>query len=356
MKKFKFILNLDYLQLFGVIPVRSHRGDLTYELMPYGSRHFSRIEKLMLNGEYVAILESEPRSLILKEKSCLLKIENHILYEKNCFLKIDSLISAIGFNYLSISRLDIAVDFVTFENSLKPETLINGFMREKYLRNGRGKYMVIGEQKNVKSVEYLRFGSKSSEINTYLYNKSKEMRDVRLKQHIAEAWKDLQNDNDQDVWRLEHSLKSQACNYLDERTGEIVKLNLDVIRDDQVLLNLFASLTGKYFNFKINDGQQNKSRMRSKVLFHFDNVSLKRINFVTKKDITRADKVFLKRLYLFTEKNIEAGYEEQEAVDRISNFIKRDPHMLHYYEQKRFDWDKENGEIINKTIKNAINS
>lgn len=356
MKKFDYILNLDYLQLFGVIPVRSHRADLTYELLPYGSRHFSRIEKLMLNGEYVAVLESEPRSLILKEKSCLLKIENHILYEKNCFLKIDSLIQAVGFNYLSISRLDIAVDFVNFENNLKPETLINGFLREKYLRNGRGKYMVIGEQKNVKAVEYLRFGSKSSEINTYLYNKSKEMRDVKLKQHIAESWNSLQYGDDEDVWRLEHSLKSQACNYFDKRTGEIIKLNLDVIRNNEVLLNLFASLTDKYFDFKVNDGQQNKSRMRSKVLFNFDEVSLKRVNFVTKKDITRADKVFLKRLYLFTEKNIDAGYEEQEAVDRVSAFIKRDPHMLHYYEQKRLDWDKESGEIINKTVKASINS
>ena len=356
MKKYDYILNLDYLQLFGVIPIRTYRADLTYELLPYGSRHFSRIEKLLLNGEYVAVLESEPRSLILKEKSCLLKIENHVLYEKNCFLKIDSLINAIGFNYLSISRLDIAVDFITFENNLKPETLINGFLREKYLRNGRGKYMVIGEQKNVKSVEYLRFGSKTSEINTYLYNKSKEMRDVRLKQHIAETWKSLQNDNDQDVWRLEHSLKSQACNYFDEKTGEIVKLNLDIIRDKEVLINLFASLTAKYFDFKINDGQQNKSRMRSKILFDFNDVSLKRINFVTKKDITRADKIFLKRLYLFTEKNIDAGYEEQDAVDRLSDFIKKDQHMLHYYEQKKFEWDKENGDIINKTVKASINS
>ena len=122
------------------------------------------------------------------------------------------------------------------------------------------------------------------------------------------------------------------------------------------MLSLFASLTNKYFDFKINDGQQNKSRMRSKVLFDFDEISLKRVNFVTKKDITKADKVFLKRLYLFTEKNIDAGYEEQDAVDRISNFIKRDQHMQHYYEQKKIDWDKEKGDIINKTVKRSVNS
>ena len=351
-----YILNIDYLQLFGIMKYRDFSIDVSVELQPFGSRHFSRIEKIMLNGEYIAVLESEARSVILKEKSAMLKIENHVLYEKNCWLKIDAVIRGLGFKVMNISRLDIALDLINFKNKLSPKDLINGFVKEKYLRNGRGKFMLIGSQKDVRDVEYLRFGSRKSPINTYLYNKSLEMREVKLKQHIIESWKNINADETIDVWRLEHSLKSEALTHLDETSGEIIKIDYEKIKDNKFIKALFFSLTKKYFQFKMNDNTKNKTRMKTLQLFDMENAYFQRINFTTKKDATKADKILMKRLHQFTDMNINAGNKERHYAESLLDFMKNDPYLERYYHQKVHHWNEESGEKINKSERNRKNS
>ena len=58
-----------------------------------------------------------------------------------------------------------------------------------------------------------------SNVDTYLYNKTKEMQDKKYKPWIVEAWKRAGIDTSKDVWRLEFSLHNPRFIVRDNITG-----------------------------------------------------------------------------------------------------------------------------------------
>lgn len=335
------LLNIDYLKLFVKCNKAPSTNGYTKKLMPYSSRHYKKIEILYMGDFKLGILESQPHSSILDPQSGMLKIENKILYAVDSFNFINLTLEIFNLEIVSISRLDLALDFVKFKNNLKPNMLIKRYMNEKLLRNGRGKFTIIGNQTNVQDVEYLRFGSKSSDINIYLYNKTREMEEVRYKEYIADRWEKLENKNNNDIWRLEVSLSSQGLHYADEESGEIIKINYNLIQDENILKKLYQSLILKYFEFKINDNTKNKSRMKTLQLFDFKNISMHKIKISEKRDITRQDKILLKKMYQFDRKYSTASRVSKSSASIISRELQKDRYLEQYLNRKKHHWDNE---------------
>lgn len=340
----KAVINIDYLKLHIHTAIRSKSSNLTTKIQAHTSRHYSKIEDIYLLNRKIATLESKPHSKILHEKSALLKIENKYLYSSALFEYITMLIDYLNAEVINISRLDICADFTHFKNRLEPATLINRYLKEKIFRIGRGKFTVIGSQQDVRSVEYLRFGTKHSAVNTYLYNKSKEMREVRHKAHIAEAWKQNGLQETQDIWRLEHSLKAEALTYFDTSTGEIVKVTLESLKNNQFVANLFESLTEQYFEFRINDGQKNKSRMKKLQLFVNSDLCYKRIKLTNEIDVTKRDKVLMKNIYKFNRRNVTADQETQKASVKLLAHMASNAHLYEFLHKKKTFWDSQTPE------------
>lgn len=340
----KAVINIDYLKIHIHTAVRSKNSNLTTKIQAHTSRHYSKIEDIYLLNRKIATLESKPHSKILHEKSALLKIENKYLYSSALFEYIAMLVEFLNAEIINISRIDICADFTHFKNKLEPSTLINRYLKEKLFRIGRGKFTVIGSQQDVRSVEYLRFGTKNSAVNTYLYNKSKEMNEVRHKAHIAESWKQNGLEETQDIWRLEHSLKSEALTYYDESTGEIIKITLDSLRNNQFVSKLFESLTEQYFEFRINDGNKNKSRMKKLPLFSEKDFYYKRIKLTNEIDVTKRDKVLMKNIYKFNRRNVTADKETQTASVKLLAHMSSNPHLYEFLQKKKAFWDNQTPE------------
>lgn len=339
--KHKTVVNIDYLKLYCIGGNWSNISDIRFKELPQRSRHFKKVSAVFLFGERFAVLEHQPHSSILDPKAALLKIENRFLYSSSLGISLRYLISIIGTNVKSISRLDIAIDFNYFIKKLYPEKLIQNYMKRKVLKRGRGKFTVSGQQQDTNRFHYLKFGSRSSPVQAYLYNKTKEMEDVKFKNYIFNSWKNAGLDIEKNTWRLEFSLKSEATTFLDESSGEIIKLTWENAIKQNVLRQLASALTDQYFTFVIPNGQPRITRMPKLQLLNLENSTIKRIKLTDEKDITRRDKVFLKNLYFEKTLNKESNIKYSNVAKKMLDTITKNSYLKKYYHSRKKFWDDE---------------
>lgn len=255
-----------------------------------------------------------------------------------------------GLKYKSISRLDLCYDCNDFVGGMSPRRLINSFLSGRFLKNGQPSYTLQGDTmsdkrdqlvdaiigalreqspenendtkrilqsvvnerikrtddsrctlrgsaKNVRDINYISFGSRSSAVCTYMYNKTKELREVKEKPYIRQLWKLNGIDDSRDVWRVEISIKSDAKTLLKTDTGEIFTISTDMLKLQADIESLFYIYADKYFDFRINDLTKNKSRMKSVSIFkHMPVITTRPVRLTLRQDVTKADKIFLRKL------------------------------------------------------------
>lgn len=334
------IISIDYLQLYCDATHLNYAEEFTAEAQEYGTKNFEILEKVYLQGALFATVQRKPRSEILQPYAAVIKIENSLLYYADAELIITNFIQQCQLSILNITRIDIAVDFKKFQKGLLPQNLIKGFMKEKYLKNGRGKYTIIGNQKNALDVSYLRFGTKSSDVNVYLYNKSLEMREQVFKPYIYEQWKQLSGSPLEDVWRLEFSLTAKATTFLNEETGEIENIDLSILSNNNQKKRLVSALEERYFEFKINDRQANKSRMKRLQLLGLKSTGFTNRYMPVSSDIYKRDKVLMKNIYTIDKEHRNVPPYIVEAQNLIVDYMQSSEFLREYFEKKVRQWDK----------------
>lgn len=310
----KRCINIDWLQLYCIeqfgYALSSALVSHNFTVMNKGlkTRHFQEMLEVYRDGYKIFEIQHLPYSIknsktgngVWYPGACLIKLDNRQCYETDCVSKLCDILLSLNITIKSISRLDICSDFQYFDNGLKPENLIKNFLKEIYWKCGTANFTVIGNQKQKNSYEYIRFGSGNSPINCYLYNKTKELADVKEKPYIRDAWASAGYDETKDVWRLEFSLKSDAkhmiiCDsvilkngkdYYNKTTGEILEcsaivkedargtlreiipINISTIDRRDEVMRLWNKLAAHYFVFKHNDGKTIKRNAKKVELFN----------------------------------------------------------------------------------------
>lgn len=200
--------------------------------------------------------------------------------------------------FKNFARLDLSLDFQEFENGMIPSLFIKRYLTGSVLKMGKAaKFKVVGTQTpNEHTFESLRFGSMLSELSYYLYNKTKEMEQVKWKAYINACWEKNGFNITKDVWRLEFSIKSGNKILLDTESGESKIIHsLESLQRDNMKI-LFDTLRDKYWQFVWNDGQQKKNRMRKLKLFRPSDYNFEICELDHHKDATRSTKIFIKKL------------------------------------------------------------
>lgn len=280
------LVSIDWLSIYCDCSHMQQSGDFTFDREPYGTSVYADMYTILWGGDEVAILTCNPRSSALKAGTGILKILNPELYKPRLNLLVSKLLKDCGIEFLSISRLDLCADFNHFVAYPDMQDFFQDFLTLKILKIGAAKYKVcanamntqqheyfkmIGLQSSQHTYQYLRFGSKVSKVSAYLYNKTQEFRDVKRKNYIAEAWKANGIEEEKEVWRLEFSLKGDGIKFINSVTGECLQKDLDMVLNIERRVQLYNALYLKYWQFRINDGQQRKDRMKNADLLPITN-------------------------------------------------------------------------------------
>lgn len=300
------IINVDWLTLYCVggnqFDIAKKIANLGYMIKDrqVSTRHFKTILDAYTSDNYPMFeIQAEPTSLkrnggIWRDGACLIKVNNRHLYKDGTITQVYDSLKAVGIEVVAISRLDIAMDFQYFDNGLSPRNFIRNFHKNKYWKVGSKKFTAIGEIDENLNYEYIRFGSPTSAVKVYLYNKTKELNDVKDKAYIRALWSE-NGMADKDVWRLEISIKSDARHLID-LTGELVKsgntlvnketgsiidkdaitqvdskgkihevvpITIDSISDKYRVMSLYDKLIRHYFRFRYKETGVRKDRAKA---------------------------------------------------------------------------------------------
>ena len=261
------------------------------------TRHFKRFDRIYDGEKEVCNIAYQPFSSIIPKNTIIMKFHNSFLYQKCVFERVHTFLALNRFKWVSNSRLDVALDFNTFNGGMQPDRFINRVKRDIYLRHGVSKYNIIGKQNRKSEDQYLKYGSRQSDVCIYLYNKTYEMIEGKYKEYIRESWERAGLNLCMNMWRLEFSLANLRKDIIDFNTGEVISLNtLECIKEDNINM-ILNTMIHKYWRFKINNYTKNKSRMRDLCLTKYEKLPFALADHDTIEDSTQYDKGIIKRLF-----------------------------------------------------------
>lgn len=221
---------------------------------------------------------------------CHIRLVNRTCYFDNAAEYLDNFLTQHGYTDVRISRVDICLDFVTFDKGDDPQAFVRRYFRHKYAKINQGRISGHGEDTwSGQEWNSISWGSKTSPVSTKLYNKTMELYDPKSdsfgKPYIREAWflcgmiDDMQRvtkDGEQvQVWRVEFSLKSAVKNWVaidlngNDKEKQSLRNTLEVYYNRANMLVMFASLANHYFRFKKYKAGKRKDRCPEKILFDF---------------------------------------------------------------------------------------
>lgn len=178
----------------------------------HGSKVFRKIYNVVDgDGCLIGNVSLDPYSDAINKNTVIFKAENNILYEPDAIPRIFTFLAEAGLRYKGITRIDVAYDCNEFYGGLKPQKLLDNYFNMKYLKLGNndpwvkmaGGYKLKFRANNSQKIKLdgdgqtvgafrassVTWGQRSSDIQVQVYNKSKELREVKMKHHIVDWWK-----------------------------------------------------------------------------------------------------------------------------------------------------------------------
>lgn len=321
----KIVMNIDWLEVYGIEPKAGVLLNADYyeqcgygvRRREYGTKVYQEMFTLRIGNMWAIEVRRNPHRTkqqggVMESGSVHLRLTNEACYIKQPIQMLMDFMARHGIEFKGISRLDICGDFVRFKNGIKPRTVIEKYMRKDILRVNKGKYAIHGEENwDGREIQTIEWGRNKSMVTTKLYNKTRELEQMKPKQHIRAQWDEVgltSEYKNSEVWRLEFSIKS-ACKkwigIIDETCREakqvFFKHELTNYQSKDALYMFWQSLAQFYFRFKKTkyraDGSvERKTRCEDWHLLDEDTEVLKPKREVECDQPTRTEKVLINYL------------------------------------------------------------
>lgn len=290
--------------------------------MDHGSTIFEKLADVFdPDGVHIGELSWKPYSNALDGRLAIMKADNALLYSQGGFEQFWAAVGLLQLRYIGIHRVDLACDQNEFYGGLLPASLISHYFKAEWLklgtnegfshfdmryygcRSGEGlkawskiplssdrarKDRLSALQERNKELRNLglplldeseahvidtitpephnsvTWGTRNSDVQVQLYNKTKELSEVKMKRWIVDAWKQGGIDVSRDVFRVEIRIHGRGKGLKNPETGELFNLNLvDLVLQEQIE-ELFFAFAEKYFAFFRDEGKV-KKRQNSRV-------------------------------------------------------------------------------------------
>lgn len=291
-------INLDWLEVFCFEIGEPHDADFfrragfVVDVREYGTRIYNQMFTLMGDdGHPLLEVRRSPKSLLMPQQATHLRLVNRSCYFDNAADVMAQFIERYDYTFQRISRVDICLDFVRFDDNTLPRVFMQRYMRGKFSKINQANIRAHGSDNWTGRVwNSVSWGSPSSMIGTKFYNKTLELYDPKTdsfgKPYIRHAWFEaglIDNidrctlkDEQQEIWRVEFSIKSSVKRWsvieLDGKSKHYQSLHntLDCYDCKDKLLTMFAALQQHYFHFKRYIMGQRKDRCPDRRLFNFN--------------------------------------------------------------------------------------
>ena len=271
---YPYCISVDWLEVCcygaplqeGVYTINGMRYQIVDEQKK--TRVFNKLYRAVYRGLDYFYIQQQPASAALKKGLTLVKVANRVLYsEKYVSLLLDFL-RAFNLLYKGVSRLDIAYDCNTFFNGRSPKKFLRDYICKPLEQKG-GIYLanvkkhVTFFEKSISSdaqYSYIKFGMGTGGRSAYMYDKTKELDEVKDKPWIRKMWADngLVSNEKTHVWRSEISIKAQGKQLLNLDTGQLFSLHPSFLDTYEKICKIFHFYASKAFDFRINQGQKNR--------------------------------------------------------------------------------------------------
>lgn len=337
------VVNLDWLSIY--VDASKWRIHSSYGVRKeeYGTSVYKDMYTISRYGGELAVFSCNPRNSTMKSGTGIIKIINSWLYSAGLQRIVENLLRDFNLIPLSVSRVDICADFNSFVDYEDPQDFIRDFLAVKVWKMGKAKYKTIGQQSSKHSYQYLRFGSNTSDVAAYMYNKTQEFRDVKRKNYIEQAWEINGINPHKEVWRLEFSLKGNGLKFLNKTSGEFETKTLDMVLDEQLRIQLYNACFLKYWEFRYNDSQVRKDRMKPCNLLSIDSSIYQPYAITCSDETTRENKrmiTAMERTYdEWRFKRQQRDQDMEKNIQKMVDFTHLEAWYAEKYGRKYVDMD-----------------
>lgn len=324
-------VNIDWLEVFCSEPATCPH-DAQYFIdkgyfvkqRDYGTPQYREMFTIYMHNFPFLEVRRNPYSLrklggIFNANDCHIRLCNRSCYSESPINDLRKFLIAHNYNYNSLTRIDICLDFNRFDKGTNPQIMMRDYMEGRISKINQCNIAAHGKDSFGGRIwNSVSWGSKNSPISTKFYCKSLELKEVKDKFYIRDAWAAAGLNLNEDVWRVEFSVKSDYKHFVKLDTGELVPNDLTAYDDRHKCLFRFHNFASKYFHFKIvekkRDGSlQRKDRCKDKILFQLsrDECAYKPVRLTKDTEPDRTDKLLANKLRkMFRDENTPANVKK----------------------------------------------
>lgn len=324
-----FLLNNDYYNKVDSLPY-------WLELQPLETRNFARFirvyTKVGNDWRYCADILAVPRSTMLNSNIVLVKIHNRFLYSQNYIKLLYNICDTFKLSIKGLTRLDLCYDCNSFHNGLKPHKFIKEFVTAEFdspryiYKVGAKQFRVYGGKSVSSATKFsgIEFGSGKSSKRCYIYDKTRELEEVKDKPWIRQYWQEngLISDSKTHVYRAEISIKCDGMDLLNMSTGELFKLSPEYLRSQPAIEKLFHFYAARMFRFH-RKGKHTRVRDYDRIEL-FENspiITCKPKKICINADTGRTEKICVSTLSRLSCQYSDLSQEYSSALSRCITFL-----------------------------------
>lgn len=324
-----YLLNNDYYNKIDSLPY-------WLELQPLETRNFARFirvhTKVGNDWRYCADILAVPRSTMLNSNIVLVKIHNRFLYSQNYIKLLYNICNAFKLSIKGLTRLDLCYDCNSFHGGLKPHRFIKEFVTAEFdspryiYKVGAKQFRVYGGKSVSSATKFsgIEFGSGKSSKRCYIYDKTRELEEVKDKPWIRQYWQEngLISDEKTHVYRAEISIKCDGMDLLNLATGELFKLSPEYLQSQPAIEKLFHFYAARMFRFH-RKGKHTRVRDYDRIEL-FENspiITCKPKKVCVNADTGRTEKICVSTLSKLSCQYSDLSQEYSSALSRCITFL-----------------------------------
>lgn len=324
-----FLLNNDYYNKVDSLPY-------WLELQPLETRNFARFirvhTKVGNDWRYCADVLAVPRSTMLNSNIVLVKIHNRFLYSQNYIKLLYNICATFKLSIKGLTRLDLCYDCNSFHNGLKPHKFIKEFVTAEFdspryiYKVGAKQFRVYGGKSFSSATKFsgIEFGSGKSSKRCYIYDKTRELEEVKDKPWIRQYWQEngLISDAKMHVYRAEISIKCDGMDLLNMSTGELFKISPEYLKSQPAIEKLFHFYAARMFRFH-RKGKHTRVRDYDRIEL-FENspiITCKPKKICVNADTGRTEKICVNTLSKLSCQYSDLSQEYSSALSRCITFL-----------------------------------